>query len=314
MVAVIGLLASAPFLLPQQVRVELERVGGTIEVTVAGSPMAALHFAGVARPFIFPFYGPTGAQMLRNYPFKDGVEGETDDHPHHTGIWFAHGDVNGADIWTRKGTMTIMRDPVITGRSVTLDLDIRGPDGERVGSCEQRITFGAIGDRARFVDFDVVMRATEGGRLVLGDTKEGTMAIRTHPNLKLVQPNEFKGTLPVAKAVNSEGVTGPDIWGKRAAWVDYWGEVEGRTVGIALFDHPENPRHPTWWHARDYGLFAANPFGVSYFEGKPAGTGDMRLAGGEEVRFRYRFLFHTGDPDTAGVLGEYNKWATGATR
>ncbi|MCH8980330.1 MAG: PmoA family protein, partial [Armatimonadetes bacterium] len=147
------------------------------------------------------------------------------------------------------------------------------------------------------------------GRLVLGDTKEGTMAVRTHPNLKLAQPDEFKGKLPVGHAVNSEGVTGPDIWGKRAAWVDYWGEVEGRTVGIALFDHPDNPRHPTWWHAREYGLFAANPFGVSYFEGKPAGTGDLTLAAGEEVRFRYRFLFHTGDPEAAGVLGKYNKWA-----
>ncbi|MCH8978515.1 MAG: PmoA family protein [Armatimonadetes bacterium] len=309
MVAVFAVLASAPLLLPQQVSVELKRADGTIEVKLAGSPMATLHFAGVARPYIFPFYGPTGAQMLRNYPFKEGVEGEMPDHPHHTGIWFAHGDVNGADIWTRKETMTIVRDPTISGSSVTLDLAMRGADGERVGTCQQTITFGTTGKGARFVDFDVVMRANEGEKLVLGDTKEGTMAIRTHPNLKLVQPNEFKGKLPVGHAVNSEGVTGPAIWGKRAAWVDYWGEVEGRTLGIALFDHPENPRHPTWWHAREYGLFAANPFGVSDFEGKPAGTGDLTLAGGEAVRFRYRFLFHTGDAETAGVATEYTEWA-----
>ena len=83
------------------------------------------------------------------------------------------------------------------------------------------------------------------------------------------------------------------------------GKIDGKTVGVAIFDHPKNPRHSTWWHARDYGLVAANPFGVSYFEGKKRGTGDMLMKPGSKVTFRYRFVFHEGDAKTANIASQY---------
>ena len=132
------------------------------------------------------------------------------------------------------------------------------------------------------------------------------MAIRTHPNLRL--ENDDGVSTANGQAVNSEGVRGKAVWGKRAAWIDYWGEVAGKTVGIALFNHRGNPRHPTWWHARPYGLFTANPFGVADFEGKPRGTGDMRIPSGESVTFRYRFLFHRGDPQAAKIATQYERY------
>ena len=129
------------------------------------------------------------------------------------------------------------------------------------------------------------------------------MAIRRAPTLRL------KGAVGQGRIVNSEGVRDKATWGKRAAWVDYYGPLEGHTVGVAVFDHPKNPKHPTWWHVRDYGLFAANPWGIHHFEGAPKGTGDMKLAKGETITLRYRIYFHAGDPDQAKVAEQYARFA-----
>ena len=109
---------------------------------------------------------------------------------------------------------------------------------------------------------------------------------------------------------NAEGQSGmAQVWGKRSAWVDYSGKAEGAAVGVAIFDHPANPRHPTWWHARDYGLFAANPFGEGSFTGDKSKNGSMTLAPGKSVRFRYRVYIHDGDTAQAGVAAAYRSWA-----
>ena len=86
-------------------------------------------------------------------------------------------------------------------------------------------------------------------------------------------------------------------------------ERRPETVGIAIFDHPSNPRHPTWWMARSYGYVGANPFGIHAFEGKPKGTGDFRIKSGESATFRYRFVFHEGDPDQAKIAERYARYA-----
>ncbi len=129
------------------------------------------------------------------------------------------------------------------------------------------------------------------------------MAIRLHPALRL------KGDVAVGHIRNSEGVKDKKVWGKRAKWVDYYGKIDGKTVGVALFDHPENHGHPCHWHARDYGLFAANPFGKHQFGGGKKRAGEMTLREGQTMRLRYRFYFHAGDTKQAGVAAEYAKFA-----
>jgi hypothetical protein len=105
--------------------------------------------------------------------------------------------------------------------------------------------------------------------------------------------------------VLSTGVRDNDTWGKRADWCDYYGPVDGKTVGVAMFDHPSNPRHPTWWHVRDYGLFAANPFGQHNFEKLPdPKAGEMVVKKGDKVTFKYRFLWHDGD-ELQGKVAEH---------
>ena len=139
--------------------------------------------------------------------------------------------------------------------------------------------------------------------LVLGDTKEGSMGIRMAPEFRL------RGKVARGTCLNSEGVIGKPIWGKRASWISYWAMFDEQNVAISIFDHPSNPRHPTWWHARDYGLVAANPFGQHDFESKPEGAGNMNLKLGESVTFSYRFLFHLGDPQKSGLSQKYIEWS-----
>jgi hypothetical protein len=154
-------------------------------------------------------------------------------------------------------------------------------------------------------DFEITVHASEGD-LKFGDTKEGTMAMRLAETMRL------KGKVGKGHIINSEGIKDGQTWGKRADWVDYYGPVDGKTVGVAIFDHPSNPRHPTWWHVRDYGLFAANPFGLHEFEKKqPVGAGDLTVPEGKSITFKYRFYIHDGDEKAAKVSEAYERYSKG---
>ena len=112
--------------------------------------------------------------------------------------------------------------------------------------------------------------------------------------------------------VNSEGVRDDATWGKRAKWCDYYGPVEGQIVGIAMFDHPGNSAHPSWWHVRDYGLFAANPFGKHDFEKlADKSAGNFTLAAGKSFTLKYRFLLHEGDEKQGRVEERYGEYVKG---
>ena len=159
------------------------------------------------------------------------------------------------------------------------------------------------------IDYEITIEASQGP-VTFGDCKEGTMAIRTHPNLRLENDPSHGVTTAGGQAVNSEGIRGRNVWGKRADWIDYWGTIDEKVVGIAIFDHPSNPRHPTHWMARHYGFVAANPFALNAFEGKPQGTGDMTIPAGQEVTFRSRFLFHEGDAKKANIANHYRNYSS----
>jgi hypothetical protein len=167
-------------------------------------------------------------------------------------------------------------------------------------------------DGAPLLDWETQVLAKEG-ELTFGDTKEGTMAIRLNETMRL-KPNKENAGKPGGHIVTSEGVRDGETWGRQARWVDYHGPVEGKIVGVAILDHPSNPRHPTWWHVRDYGLFAANPFGIHDFEKKPAGVGDLAVPAGGSTTFRYRFVFHAGDEKEGRVAEHFARYAAAAGR
>ena len=247
-------------------------------------------------------------------------DGEETDHKHHRSLWFTHGAVNGHDFWTEgKGPRVVQVGParVSSGRDrgvIETESEWRAKDGTVVCTDRRRHVFHDTSGRApscRMMDIEVTLRATHG-RVVLGDTKEGSMAVRVAPTMRV------KGKVARGHIVTSEGARDRKAWGKRAKWCDYHGPLGGgegekgggsATVGIAILDHPLNPRHPTWWHARDYGLCAANPFGVSYFERKPRGSGDMTIPAGESATFRYRVYIHEGDEKAGEVERVWRDYA-----
>lgn len=295
--------------------VSVEQLEGRIRVEMDGELFTEYIHADTPRPILYPVIGPHGLPMTRNYPMKPGVAGEAEDHPHHRSLWFTHGDVNGVSFWHEAaGAGKIVHADLVEARGGkghgVIRARNRWVDSEgRVRCTESRAISFRSAPGGRAIDIKITVHASEGD-LTFGDTKEGSMAIRTHPNLRLRNDPERGVTTAGGQAINSEGVGGKAVWGKRAAWVDYWGPIEGKTVGVAIFDHPSNPRHPTWWHAREYGLIAANPFGVHDFEDKPEGEGDMTIKAGDSVTFLYRFFFHEGDSKQARIAERYREFSS----
>ncbi len=293
---------SAPAAVPG---VELIEHGRRVEVRVGGKPLTTYIPDDGPKPYYFPVIGPTGAAMTRSYPMAK-VEGEKFDHPHHRSLWFTHGSVNKVDFWSEApGHGTIRetsRPTVVSGAAVglirTTD-DWIGPDGKKVCEDERVVRFHATKVN-RVVDFDVTLKAT-AGPITFGDTKEGMFGVRVATSMDVTGR---KG----GKIVNAEGLLDKDAWGKPAPWVDYSGPVADRMVGIALFNHPESFRSPTTWHVRDYGLFAANPFGWRDFGQKT--SGEFVLPAGESIRFRYRMILHDGDAAPANLPTLFRGYAT----
>ena len=160
----------------------------------------------------------------------------------------------------------------------------------------------------RTIDFDIELKALT--KVMFGDTKEGTFAIRLASWLE--EPAAGQPSVPkrTGKMVNAEGAAGePNVWGKRSDWVDRFGEIGGETIGVAIFDHPSNPRHPAYWASRGYGLCAANIFGLRDFEHDKTKDGSLTLAPGGLLRFRYRVMVHPGDPAAADVAARYREYA-----
>lgn len=294
----------------QSSEVTLERLADRVRVEVGGKLFTEYRLDG-KRPCLWPVKGPGGVTITRSHPLGALADGEAKDHPHHTGIWFGHGNVNGTDFWHPQSKKNggrvelekVLDDPAKAGRIRVRQrwLDVQG---KPLAADTTTLTFGA-GASARWIDWRVDVEATHGV-LRFGDTKEGTLGIRMHPALRL------NGKVAKGKVVNARGTTGKRVWGQRAAWIDYSGPIDGRVVGVAMMDTPGNPRYPTWWHAREYGLCAANPFGIHYFEKKPRGTGDLILQEGKTLTFRWRVVVHDGDARAADIAARHLAWKESA--
>jgi len=261
-------------------------------------------------PCLYPLMSSSGGGLTRNYPLTEAGPGEASDHPHHVSMWFTHGLVNGVDFWAqhlkRKGkivhksfgetsTSAQTRDGITT-QTATFSVNLSWEEGETVHLTETRRYTIMVQGSTRTIDVESVLTAPNADA-VFGDTKEGTAALRLTPTMRL------KGKVAKGSILNSNGEKDGAVWGKRAAWVAYSGpDSSGAAAVVAMFDHPSNLRHPTWWHARDYGLLAANPFGRHDFEGKKdKHLGDHVLAKGKTLTLRYRVLLHQGDLASASL-------------
>ncbi|MDX2149187.1 MAG: PmoA family protein [Bryobacteraceae bacterium] len=296
-------------LVPAAAQVTVTAVSDRVTIDIDGKPFSALFVgASVKKPYLHPLRAASGTVVSRMFPME-AVDGESRDHPHHRGLWFTHGDVNGIDFWIegeqpKHGKIVLKKiAEVKSGKksgSLTALFDWNTQKGETLLSETRRMVFHSH-PTLRLIDVDITL--SPRGKVVFGDTKEGTFAIR------LAEPlTEKKGT---AHMISADGKTGmKEVWGKRAPWVDYNGKIGDEPLGVAIFDHPTNPKHPTYWHARDYGLFAANPFGEHDFYNDKTRNGSLTLEPGVPVRFRYRVVIHPGDEKTAGIAELYKKFAS----
>jgi hypothetical protein len=298
---------------PGKKGVEIKQLPDRLRIELNGQLFTEYFYTNVPRPYCYPLIGPGGAAMTRNWPMESPPS-EQHDHKHHRSLWFAHGAINGHDFWSEdKDFGKTVHDGFIEIQSGTESGVVRSrniwltADGKQVCTDQRTLrVYAPLHPGERMFDFEITLYAGDES-FTLGDTKEGSMAMRVAETMTLKSGG--------GHIINSEGVRDNNTWGKRADWCDYYGSVDGKIVGVAIFDHPQNPRHPTWWHVRDYGLFAANPFGQHDFEKlSDKGAGNLTVQPGKSVTFRYRFYLHEGDERQGKVAERYREYVNSVPR
>jgi len=290
-----------------------------VVVTIDGKPFTSYIWpTTLKKPVLYPIIDADGYTVTRGYPLEPRP-GERTDHPHHAGLWFNYSNVNGFDFWnnsdaipaTRRARMgTIVFDKIVSvssgatrGTLVTESTWITGA-GEPILAETTRFVFAARPGGVRVIDRIATLRALD--KVVFHDDKDGLLGLRVaswleSPTAKGGEFRDASGAVtkvkdaasPGASGVylTSEGAKGDAAWGTRGAWCSLTGHTGDHVVTIAIFDHPGNPGYPTYWHARGYGLFAANPLGRDNFDPKQPPF-NYTLDKGRTAVFRYRVVIY----------------------
>ncbi|MEP6673188.1 MAG: PmoA family protein, partial [Chthoniobacter sp.] len=249
--------------------VAVARSGDGLRIEIDGALFTEYATSGTTNPNFYPVIGPDGVGLTREFPAPAGV---TVDHPHHHSIWIAHDGVNGVNFWAVGPDAGHVEHTGFTNvkangasASFTAQAKWLTPQGDVVLNDERRCIITALPEGARQIDLSVTL-AANADAVTFRDTKEGTVAIRVAPWLA-ASGNKYNTQGGRGHILTSAGLADAKAWGTRAKWVSYYGpDPSGQPVCLTMMDHPANLRHPTWWHVRTYGLFAANPFGQHDFE------------------------------------------------
>ncbi len=299
-------------------QVKIKQMKDRISVDINRKPFTDLYIGPECmKPFLHPLRSTHGTIVTRRFPMEE-VEGESRDHKHQRGLWFAHSNVNGFDFWNNESTYTTPNrgriqlnrvDKLRSGAkhgSIGVSFDWKDPSGNILLTENRTMTFYADPVN-RIIDFDFeLMAATD---VTFGDVKDGIFGMRVASGLESTRPVIPLNPARTGTMVNSDGAFGEkDCWGKRVSWMDYFGTVDGEKVGIAIFDNPANSRRG-YWHSRDYGLFAINITGAKEFTHDPHADASLRLSPGDRLRLRYRVVIHPGDYKDAEIAELYSAYA-----
>jgi len=278
-----------------------------VTITADGKPIAVYrHDESLTKPVLHPVYSPSGEVVNRTYPLGE-VEGESKDHPHQVGVFFTYDDVNGVGFWNNTTAPPRIKHLGFTkvrrgyGKG-TLGAILHWIDKDgAVLLVEERTMEFRVHKDAYLIDFNIELRAVRES-VTFGDTKEGMLAIRVADWLR-----EKGGT---GKYLNAQGQrNAAKVWGKRSAWMQLEGQKENTTVGVAILNHPESVNYPTFWFARGYGLFAANPLGQHAFERAlkvdNAQPLHLKLAPNEKALFKFRMIIYEGQKDQEAMEAEF---------
>jgi methane monooxygenase PmoA-like len=298
-----------------------DNAGKKIDIMVDGKLFTTYRWPdNVCKPVLYPLFTSAGTMVTRGFPIAPKT-GERADHPHQIGMWLTYGNVDGNDFWGNgsKGLGTkndnggvikhVSVDKLTEGEEGSMSVSESWTDksGKELLTEKTEYTFIAKGS-TRIIDRVTTLTAVDK-EVLMPDTKEGMFGIRVARELELPS----KGDIVLYSAdghptkvkdmsnenisgdyLSSEGKTGLGVWGTRAKWMDLFGNIGDEKISLVICDHPKNPCYPTYWHARGYGLFSANPFGWKDFT-KGEEQLDYKIPAGQSITFRYRVIISSGN-------------------
>jgi hypothetical protein len=318
------------------VQLVLKEADRRVDVLVDGQPFTSYIWpTTIKKPVLYPLRTSAGTIVTRGFPL-DPRPGERVDHPHHVGLWLNHGDVNGFDFWNNSEAIpakdaakygTIVHRAIKSAKSgadkgeLQVTEDWTTPDGKTLLREDTTYVFRA-GPGLRSIDRLTTLTALDQ-KVTFRDSKEGMIGMRVARELE--QPSDkaefFTDASGKATAVakldntgvsghytSSEGKTGDAVWATRAPWTMLSGTIGSEPITLAILDHPGNPTHPTYWHARGYGLFAANPFGAKAYTDGKAET-NFALEPKQSVTLRHRILILSGPTTADQLAAQYRRYA-----
>lgn len=302
-----------------RIRVQKDPLRQKITVTVGKQPFTEFIFTDtMEKPFLYPILAPNGQTITRGFPWNPQPNDPTD-HPHHIGLWFNYENVNGLDFWNNSYNIPAEKKPqygwIRTQKILETVSGVKGKlvylanwtDQQKNVLLTEKTTYTfSVIDGNRVIDRATELVAVQD--VSFPDVKDGMLGLRVAHELELpvLETKEYrddKGIVTKVKAtkdasvtgnyLTSEGKQGDAAWGSRGNWCMLYGKKGGDTISIVMIDHPGNIGYPTYWHARNYGLFSANPLGQKVFsQGKQ--ILNFALAKGKRTSFRYRVVIASG--------------------
>jgi hypothetical protein len=260
----------------------------------------------LTKPILYPVNSPSGILLTRHFPFEI-IPGESNDHPHHMGIFFAYDKVNDTGFWNNKTSPPQIKHIKITkmenGQLSTIS-HWDSNSGKTLLEEKRDMIFSAQSNQYT-IDFNIILTAQDE-KIVFADTKEGMFAMRVADWM-----TEAKGT---GQYLDSKGNIGePNVWAKKAEWVRLEAAKDGKTIGIAIFNHPTSVLFPTYWHARSYGLFSANPLGqLDFLKGRNIPNPqplNFTLQPGQSASFIFRMIIYEGPKSAESLEMEFQNFA-----
>ena len=317
------------------VRVVANETARRVDVFIDDQPFSSYIWPdSIKKPVLFPLRTSKGTIVTRGFPL-DPRAGERVDHPHHVGLWFNYGSVNGLDFWnnseaikpddrSKYGTIRHVKIKRVSSGRASGELEVEmawlGADGQALLREETTFIFHA-GANERAIDRITRLTALDK-QVAFTDNKEGVIGMRvareleqpgdkpeifTDANGKATTVPKLDNTGVSGRYRSSEGKTGDDVWGTRGKWTMLAGKIGQEPITLAILDHPKNPGYPTYWHARGYGLFAANPLGQKVFSnGKE--TLNFTLEPNQSATFRYRVLIISGEATPGDLDSRYSRF------
>jgi hypothetical protein len=333
-------ISSAPFYSYAQapLNVEVRAVPGQQKVSVMIDGKKFTEFIypdSLEKPVLYPIYAPGDEIITRGFPIVPRAN-EPIDHPHHVGLWLNYENINGIDFWNNSFAIPAEKKNLYgrikferlaqtkSGKQGSITYNANWENNQKNILLKEKTTFvfTAYADR-RIIDRITVLTAQED--ISFKDAKDGLLGLRVAHELELPsserrQFTDDKGNITTIAAsastdvtgnyLTSEGKSGDSAWSTRAKWCMLYGKKNNQSISIAIIDHPKNPGYPTYWHARGYGLFAANPLGEKIFSNGKDSL-NFNLKKGSSVTFRYRVVVASGKErlTDAGVNEEAMEFA-----